>query len=131
MARRSLVALVTFALLALLPTPVSTGAPRGTRVETYKGNLSFPVDMAWDRGTKKIFFTEKNTGRVRVRVGRELKTRPCVDLAVGSSGESGALGIALHPKYDQNHYLYVYCTNNSPRENRVTRFTVRRNRCQD
>jgi glucose/arabinose dehydrogenase len=126
-----MVALLTLAVLLVLPTPVSTSAPRGTKVETYKGGLSFPVDMAWDRGTKTIYFTEKNTGRVRVLKGRNLLGTPCVDLAVDSSGESGALGIALHPKFDQNHYLYVYYTNNSPRENRVTRFTVRNNRCRD
>jgi aldose sugar dehydrogenase len=131
MARRYFVALLTPVLLLALPSPVSTGAPRGTEVQTYKGGLSFPVDMAWVRGTKTIFFTEKNTGRVRVMNGRTLVGTPCVDLAVDSSGESGALGIALHPKFKQNHYLYVYYTNNSPRENRVTRFTVRNDRCRD
>ncbi|MGH2805790.1 MAG: PQQ-dependent sugar dehydrogenase [Actinomycetota bacterium] len=131
MARRPIVALLSFAMLLVLPTPVSTGAPRGTKVQTYKGGLSFPVDMAWVRGTKKIFFTEKNSGRVRVMKGRRLLVRPCVDLAVDASGESGALGIALHPKFKENHYLYVYYTNNSPHENRVTRFTVVRNRCRN
>ena len=86
--------------------------------------------MAWVEGTKKIFFTEKDTGRVRVLVGRKLLDRPCVNLDVNSSGERGALGIVLHPKFRQNRKLYVYYTNASPLENRVTRFTVRNNRCR-
>lgn len=118
--------------LALLPlTPNATALPRGTRVETYKSGLAFPVDMAWVLGTKKIFFTEKNSGKVRVMIGRRLLDRACVDLDVVSDGERGALGIALHPRFKDNHYLYVYYTNASPLDNRVTRFTVRKNRCRD
>ena len=127
--KRTALALIA-AVLAVMASPTSTTAlPNGTRVETYKSGLDFPVDMAWDKGTKKIFFTEKDSGRIRVMVGRTLLGEPCVDLDVNSSGERGALGIALHPAFDRNHYLYVYYTNATPLENRVTRFTVRRNKC--
>jgi glucose/arabinose dehydrogenase len=115
--------------LLVLPAPAAPALPRGTSVETYKGSLAFPVDMAWVKGTRKIFFTEKNSGRVRVMIGRRLLARPCVDLDVQSDGERGALGIALHPRFKDNHFLYVYYTNSSPLDNRVTRFTVRNNRC--
>jgi glucose/arabinose dehydrogenase len=106
------------------------GLPRRARVETYKRGLAFPVDMAWVRGTRKVFFTEKNTGKVRVLVRRRLLDRACVNLDVSSSGERGALGIALHPHFRRNRYLYVYYTNASPLENRVARFEVRGNRCR-
>ena len=121
------------ALIALLvlPAPSAPALPSGTEVQTYRDNLEFPVDMAWVKGTKKIFFTEKNTGKVRVMWGRRLLSRACVNLDVRSDGERGALGIALHPKFKKNHYLYVYYTNSSPLGNRVTRFTVRRNRCRN
>jgi glucose/arabinose dehydrogenase len=120
------------AIVVLLVVSLAAPAqalPRGTRVQTYKGGLAFPVDMAWVKGTKKIFFTEKNTGKVRIMIGRRLLTRPCVDLSVNSEGERGALGIALAPRFRKNHRLYVFYTNAQPLENRVTRFTVRRNRC--
>ena len=117
--------------LALLLVPTASALPNGTRVRTYQGNLSFPIDMAWVRGTNKIFFTEKNSGRVRVMKGRRLLNRACVDLDVASQGERGALGIALHPKFKSNHFLYVYYTNASPLTNKVTRFTVRNNRCRN
>ena len=114
-------------LLALLPR--ASALPDGTSVETYKGSLDFPIDMAWVPGTHKLFFTEKNSGKVRVMKGRRLLTRPCVNLAVSPDGERGALGISLHPRFKDNHKLYVYYTNASPLENRVTSFVVENNRC--
>ena len=119
------------AVVAIGFSGVAQALPEGTRVERYEGDLAFPVDMAWVKGTNKIFFTEKNTGRIRVMDGRRLLGRACIDLAVQNSGERGALGIALHPRYKRNHYLYVYYTNSSPVENRVDRFKVRNNRCRD
>jgi glucose/arabinose dehydrogenase len=127
LARAWIAALVALATVAW--PGAALGLPSGARVETYKRGLNFPVDMAWVPTTKKIFFTEKNTGKVRVVIRRGLLQRACVDLDVNSSGERGALGIALHPHFRKTHYLYVYYTNAQPLENRVTRFTVRRNRC--
>jgi glucose/arabinose dehydrogenase len=103
--------------------------PAALRTETYRGGLDFPVDMAWVRGTKKIFFTEKS-GRIRIMLGKKLVRRPCARLDVNDGGERGLLGIALDPKFKQNHRLYVYYSNASPLENRVARFVVRNNRCR-
>ncbi|MFN2490563.1 MAG: sorbosone dehydrogenase family protein [Actinomycetota bacterium] len=112
-----------------MPSTVAFALPHNARVKTYKNGLNFPVDMAWAKGTRRIFFTEKNSGKVRVMIGRKLRAKACVDLNVSSSGERGALGVALHPHFRKNHKLYVYYTKASPLENRVTRFKVRRNRC--
>ena len=118
-------------VLALIATDGVAGAlPRGTRVAAYKRGLNFPIDMAWVKGTRRIFFTEKNTGKVRILRGRRLLPRACVNLDVNPGGERGALGIALHSRFNKNHKLYVFYTNASPLENRVTRFTVRDNRCK-
>ena len=125
---RKIAIAIGFALLASL-IPSAGALPRGTEVRAYKSGLDFPIDMEWVKGTKKIFFTEKNTGKVRVMIGRRLLGTPCVDLSVSPDGERGALGIALHPNFKENHRLYVYYTNASPLENRVTRFVVKKNRC--
>lgn len=126
--------IVTAAILVVCfagATTTTAGAvPKGTKVQLYQGNLSFPIDMAWVSGTKKIFFTEKG-GRIRVMVGKDLLGRPCKRLDVNSAGERGLLGIVLHPNFDANHYLYVYYTNASPLEHRVTRYTVKKNRCRN
>ena len=113
------------------PRSEATAKPQVLRVETYRKGLSFPVDMAWVEGTRRFFFTEKDTGRVRVMVGRRLIDRPCADLDVAAEGERGALGIVLHPDFSTNAKLYVYYTNRSPLENRVSQFTVEENRCVD
>jgi glucose/arabinose dehydrogenase len=127
---RAMAILLTAGIIVVGVPAASVALPRGTRVRTYKSGLNFPVDMAWVPGTRTIFFTEKNTGKVRVMLGRRLLRRACVNLDVASAGEQGALGIVLHPRFKRNHQLYVYYTNASPRENRVTRFTVRNNRCR-
>src|SRR5687767_7077938 len=110
---RKLLVLVTVLAVVGLPGMPSKALPKGTKVETYKGDLSFPIDMAWVPGTKKIFFTEKDSGKIRVLVGKTLKQRACTDLDVQSDGERGALGLALHPRFKSNGFLYVYYTNAS------------------
>ena len=122
-------AAVAMSLTAWPAGSAPAALPQGARVDVYRGDLDFAVDMAWVPGTKKLFFTEKATGRVRVMVGKRLLARPCVDLDVEGSGERGALGIVLHPRFAKNHLLYVYYTNREPLENRVARFRVTDNRC--
>ncbi|HYI45135.1 MAG TPA: PQQ-dependent sugar dehydrogenase [Actinomycetota bacterium] len=129
MFRRASAAAVAMALM-ILAIPSSQAVPEKTKVEAYKGGLSFPVDLAWVPGSRKIFFTEKSTGKIRVLNGKKLEGRACVDLEVDGDAEQGALGIALHPQFKRNHFLYVYYTNASPHEHRVTRFTVRNDRCR-
>jgi aldose sugar dehydrogenase len=128
--KRLLPTIVSALVAVVLTSAPAPAIPDALKVQTYRGNLAFPIDMDWLEGTKKIFFTQKG-GKVRVMVGRKLLKRACVALDVDSSAEQGALGIALHPKFKQNHYLYVFYTNNSPHDNRVTRFTVRKNRCRN
>lgn len=131
MSIRSLVCVtVALSVLAGLEVERAQALPAGTRVSAFKRGLNFPVDMAWVRGSRRVFFTEKNTGKVRVLKGRRLLKRACVDLDVSPEGEQGALGIVLHPRFRKTHWLYVYFTQDSPRQNRVTRFTVRNNRCR-
>lgn len=116
------------AALMLGPFTPAHALPKNTKAQTYKGGLNFPIDMAWVPGTKKIFFTEKS-GAIRVITRGNLRSSPCVVLPVSSSGERGALGLALHPNFKNNKKLYVYYTNAVPLENRVSRFIVKRNRC--
>jgi glucose/arabinose dehydrogenase len=97
--------------------------------QLYKGKLDFPVDMAWLEGTDTIFFTEKASGNIRVLNGKRLVKEPCATVPASSAGERGTLGIALDPEFDSNGYLYVYYTNETPLENRVTRFVVDGDQC--
>jgi glucose/arabinose dehydrogenase len=134
MVRRSMVLILCVALMGCSSKAndidVAGPARAGFRVVRYHGNLDFPIDMAWVRGTKKIFFTEKATGKVQVMIRGHLLGKPCINLDVDAAGERGALGIVLRSHFHRNHQLYVYYTNASPLENRVTRYTVRHNRCR-
>ena len=122
-------AALVLALAALALPGTAHALPKGTHVQVYKGGLNQIVDMAYVPGTKKIFFTEKDTGKIRVLRRGKLLSQACVHLKVVSDGERGALGLALDPHFERNHYLYVYFTKRHPLENRVTRFTVDHNRC--
>ncbi|MFS0838938.1 PQQ-dependent sugar dehydrogenase [Paenibacillus sp. 1P03SA] len=95
--------------------------------EVVASNLETPwaVDFAPDG---RIFFTERNSGRVRVVVNGQLKSTPVITL--GSpfyympKSEGGLLGLALDPDFDKNHYMYIYHsykTSDNKVANRVVR----------
>src|SRR5262245_40137389 len=80
----------------------------------------------------EVFVLEKASGRVlHLRAGSLLDT--ALDLAVNSEGERGLLGIALHPQFTMNGFVYLYYTASSTPfdetdvnavvENRVARYT--------
>jgi len=55
-------------------------------------------------------FVSERTGRVRViREGR-LEPQPVLTLPVAHVGEGGLLGLALHPRFPNPPYVYVYYT---------------------
>ncbi|HKO47824.1 MAG TPA: PQQ-dependent sugar dehydrogenase [Polyangiaceae bacterium] len=45
-------------------------------------------------------------------------------MPTSASGERGLLGIAFHPSFASNGFVYVYYTATSPVHNRVSRFTA-------
>ncbi|WP_317956225.1 PQQ-dependent sugar dehydrogenase [Paenibacillus chitinolyticus] len=95
--------------------------------EVVASDLETPwaVDFAPDG---RIFFTERNSGRIRVVVNGQLKSAPVITL--GSSfyympkSEGGLLGLALDPDFANNHYMYIYHsykTSDNKVANRVVR----------
>lgn len=58
----------------------------------------------------RIFFTEKNSGAIRVIVDGVLRAIPVATLPVNTAGERGLLGIVLHPNFGQNRRIYVFYT---------------------
>ena len=122
--KRVLLLALTALLLVLVPMPSAPAAPEGTIVQTVESGLAFPVDMAWVPGTRRIFFTEQDTGKIRELNRGRLRPAPCVNLKVDPEGERGLLGIALDPGFATNHYLYVYFSKKGADGNRVARFKV-------
>ena len=77
-------------------------------VKTVVTGLSQPTSMAFI-GNNDFFVLEKNTGKVQ-RVTNGAVQSTVLDLIVNSASERGLLGIALHPNFALNAYVYLYWT---------------------
>lgn len=110
--RRVMVAAATLAAIAGSGAAIAQNAPAlldgDLRVRRAAANLTTPVSVAL-LGPGEMLVNEKNTGRVRHVVGGEI-AGTVLDLAVNSASERGLLGIAVHPDFDANGYVYLYWT---------------------
>ncbi|TNE49962.1 MAG: hypothetical protein EP344_17610, partial [Bacteroidetes bacterium] len=68
----------------------------------------------------RIFITEKY-GAVRVVENGQLLPDPFIQLPVDNFNERGLSGIAFHPDFSQNGYIYLYYTVESAGHNRLSR----------
>jgi len=85
--------------------------------------LSTPTTMAFI-GADDILVLQKNDGRVRRVIGGALQPGPVLNVAVAFSSERGLLGIAVHPNFGSNGFVYLYYTESgTPLRNRVYRYT--------
>jgi aldose sugar dehydrogenase len=74
-------------------------------------NLNSPTGLAFMPGAgAKAFVLEQHTGRVRLLDGRNLADASVLDLTVAGGSEEGLLGIALHPSFSSNGFVYLYYT---------------------
>ncbi|NWJ68823.1 PQQ-dependent sugar dehydrogenase [Marine Group I thaumarchaeote] len=73
--------------------------------------LATNLEKPWAIGfaDDKIFVTEK-VGRVRVIESGILLDDPLATLRTANVFGGGLLGIAVHPAFDRNHFIYVYYT---------------------
>jgi glucose/arabinose dehydrogenase len=68
------------------------------------------VSMMFDPDGR-LFFTEKNTGQIRVMNGGIVQEEPFVRIADVKVGVmSGLLGLAIDPLFSQNRFVYVFYT---------------------
>lgn len=115
------------ALLVLLSPVTITGLhaqsfPAGfSQVEVASG-ISNPTVMAF-APDGRIFVAQQNGVLHVVKNGVKLST-PALQLSVNSSGERGLIGIALHPQFNSNGFIYLYYTLSDASRNRVSRFTM-------
>ena len=89
------------------PIPEPTTEYDNEFVQVLATNLEKPwaIDFAGD----KIFVTEK-AGQVRVIESGVLLDDPLATLRTANVFDGGLLGIAVHPAFDNNHFIYVYYT---------------------
>jgi uncharacterized repeat protein (TIGR01451 family) len=80
-------------------------------VTTLIAGLDQPTSLAFI-GPNDFFVLERATGKVQRIVNGALQSTP-LDLAVNNASERGLLGIALHPHFSQNGFVYLYWTESS------------------
>jgi aldose sugar dehydrogenase len=74
--------------------------------------LNTPTAMAFI-GSNDFLVLEKDLGRVRRVTNGTLQTSPVLDVPVDNTSERGLLGIALHPDFSSNHFVYLCYTESS------------------
>jgi len=87
---------------------------------TVVSGLEFPTNMAF-APDGRIFFDEKDTGRIRIVSAGTLDPRPFATLPVQGGGESGLLGLALDPHFPDRPWVYVYYTSRDDGRNHLAR----------
>lgn len=92
------------------PTPSPRAAPAEVETEVLVTGLEIPwsLDIAPDG---RLFVTER-AGHIRVVRDGQLEPTAwaTLEVAARAGSEMGLLGIALHPDFAQNGYVYVYHT---------------------
>ena len=96
-----------------LPPPNAStfSDPNAYSWQPFVSGLQRPVDLQAD-GSGRLFVIEK-VGRIRTIQNGQLLLTPFLDITdrVNNSGnEMGLLGLAFHPAYSQNGFLYVNYT---------------------
>lgn len=95
------------------------------KVEVVAKGLEVPWGIAF-LPNGDMLVTER-PGRIRVVTKDGVLQEPVATPAVSDSAEAGLLGIALHPRFEENRQLYVYLTgkgDDGEDENRVERYIL-------
>ena len=97
--------------------------PLGTvevRAEEVVAGLDTPWGLAF-LPNGDLLVTER-AGRLRLVQGGRLAPQPVATVETGDSAEGGLLGLALHPDFAANRFVYLYVTTDAG--NRVERWTL-------
>ncbi len=134
----AIIAVVTFSVFVLtspsdplpLPLPLSASNSESASVSILAENLDKPraIAISGDR----IFVTEQN-GFIRVIQNNTLIESPLAVFRSANVFDGGLLGIALHPDFSNNHYIYVFLTytDDGYLWNKILRITESENKLQD
>jgi glucose/arabinose dehydrogenase len=115
-ARRAAVGLVVRGVLAAATGEAAASPPgsqrlaRRVRVVPVATDLASPSGFTFDPAGR-IWYLERLTGRVRILDRATGRDRVFFRVTkVNGAGERGALGIALHPDFPSEPFVYVYAT---------------------
>ena len=118
-----------FSFLLISVSNAQTLTDPSLRVNEVVGGLSQPTAMVFI-GPGDLLILQKGDGRVRRVINGVLQAGEVLDVAVDTASERGLLGVALHPNFASNFFVYLYYTqsssasdNGSAFDNRVVRYT--------
>lgn len=113
---------VTGLLCLHLAAPAS--AQRGMRSEVI-GNFDWPIQVTAPQGDRDRLFVVEQNGYVRVIENGVILGTPYLDIGTRTNrvSEQGLLGIAFHPDYAQNGWVFIHYTNLNG-NTRLDRYTV-------
>ena len=119
--KRSMWLAGALALVCAAPAEAQTSAPEvldpALTVKEAATGLAQPTSIAF-LGHRDMLVLEKESGQVkRVRAG---VTTTVLDLEVNSASERGLLGIALHPKFRRNGWVYLFWSESRTGEDSAT-----------
>jgi glucose/arabinose dehydrogenase len=118
--RATLVALLFVVIPSVTP---SSAATLPAEPERWLTDLRFPVNLAWaPDGT--LFFAEKDLGNVRMVVDGAVLPEAVAHVDVDVSFETGLLGLAVHPRWPDEPWLYLYYSDPGDEINRLIRLRV-------
>ena len=110
--RAALLAAGAWFLFGCAPSPTSTAPINvavGLQAEYAAPNAAYPYALS-AAADGRVFYTEKNTGQIRVIKDGALLPDPFATVPVNFADDRGLLGIALHPKFQFNGRVYVFYT---------------------
>ena len=132
----AIVIAVTFSVFVLtspsdpIPLPELTSNTKSDSVIILAKNLDNPRAIAVS--DNRIFVTEKD-GFIRVIQDDILLESPLAAFRSANVFDGGLLGIALHPDFSNNHYIFVFLTYNQDGNlwNKIVKITEYENKLQD
>jgi len=132
----AIVVAIVFSALVLtsptdpIPLPIPNSNSESDFVTILAENLDKPRAIAVSND--RIFVTEKD-GTIKVIQNNTLLESPLATLRGADVFDGGLLGIALHPNFSTNHYMYVFLTYEEDENlwNKILRITESENKLQN
>jgi len=132
----AIVVAIVFSALVLtsptdpIPLPIPNSNSESDFVTILAENLDKPRAIAVSND--RIFVTEKD-GMIKVIQNNTLLESPLATLRGADVFDGGLLGIALHPNFSTNHYMYVFLTYEEDDNlwNKILKITESENKLQN
>ncbi len=103
-------------------------APEGLTLTPFVDSLELPVFITPVLGSNDKFFVLEKVGRVRLVENGKVQEQSVLDIGnlVSTGNEQGLLGIAVHPNYQSNGYIFINYTDEAG-DSQIVRYQVSNN----